>query len=251
MLNYRTPPDNRRLSALLAQGAQAGRGRRPASHHVFCDALMSSQMLVPITGMRENPNRLISHLEFVVIRREGRRSLPAFTDEHAKRLYFGNSRPGLYVLDGDELCYAATMAGVDSILINPAGPVGYEMPRNEFIPLCEGLSHQGDGIMSVPEGTAVHVGRPTNRPINRHSLDQMRAAVKRANVTSAYWNWVKIGDGQPQLAIVVSPPTRNVILAVQKALQTVPEGVEGYVFPFENSGVSRHIRDAGQILYKG
>jgi hypothetical protein len=234
-----------------ARGARAEAGTAPESHVEFLQVLTTSRLLVPVAKMEQTPDGQLSGLEFVVIQREGKRSLPAFTDDEAVRLYFGDAGHDMYILNGRELCDTANRASVDSVLLNPGGPVGYDMPRHEFFPLAEGLTHVGDGVMAVPEGTDILIGTPSNLPISPERLESLRAAVQYANASSAYWNWVKVGESAPCLAIVVAPPTQEVMVAVQQAIQSMPNGANGFVLPMDDSGLSRAICEAGELLYEG
>ncbi|MDI3386850.1 SseB family protein [Streptomyces sp. B-S-A8] len=129
------------LSAALA--AWAG-DRSPASGRAVLENLPGTRLLVPVVAVlgevEEDENGLrrekTSDMAVPILKAGGRSALPAFTSTQALALWDPEARPVAVPLH--QAVQAAVHEKADTIVLDVAGPVPFELPRPALLAVAEG-----------------------------------------------------------------------------------------------------------------
>ncbi|MER7175427.1 SseB family protein [Streptomyces mesophilus] len=130
-----------RLSAALAAWAAE---RTPANESLVLEALKEARLLVPVVavlgevetdenGLKREKN---SDMAVPTLKAGDRTALPAFTSTHALSLWDPAARP--VAVPMQQALRAAVHEKADTIVLDLAGPVAYELPRRALYALAEG-----------------------------------------------------------------------------------------------------------------
>ncbi|WP_199552931.1 SseB family protein [Streptomyces sp. N35] len=130
-----------RLGAAL--GAWAAE-RTPANESLVLEALKEARLLVPVvavlgevetdeSGLKREKN---SDMAVPTLKAGGRTALPAFTSTHALSLWDPAARS--VAVPMQQALRAAAHEKADTIVLDMAGPVPYELPRRALYALAEG-----------------------------------------------------------------------------------------------------------------
>src|SRR5262249_11300225 len=151
-------------------------------------ALLGATLIVPACETAAPQESLgAPGLQYAVLEHEGRRALAGFTDLDALRRFHAGPLPWVLVRT-PALCRVALDGRFDRLLINPGGPVGYEMTRMEFQALAEGRVPDGSERIVIERPTPVEIGMPAVRPPGL-VLTAMHAAVACSGAREVYWFW--------------------------------------------------------------
>ncbi|MBC9715522.1 SseB family protein [Streptomyces sp. TRM66268-LWL] len=130
-----------RLSAALDAWAA---DRTPAHESRILEALKDARLLVPVVavlgevetdenGLKREKN---SDMAVPTLKAGDRTALPAFTSTHALALWDPAARP--VAVPMQQALRAAAHEKADTIVLDMAGPVAYELPRRALYALAEG-----------------------------------------------------------------------------------------------------------------
>ena len=246
-------PVNTLLVQLLAQGVQ-----EPETDRVpLLRALQSAQLLIPILqpAGRAGEGRA-DNLKMAVLERSDGLALAGFTDADAYRRFPSVQHLPYVAIAAVDLCRFARQGQFRAVLINPGGPVGYEMSPLEFQMVAERLLPGENGSLVVEQSTPARIGMPSERP-EESVLQTMREIVEKAGAQEAYWFWLAIGGGSGHLGMAIAPGNPELIRAIGEQITPVwkatrPANPLFDILPLDDGSVSgslsQTIRKAGESL---
>jgi hypothetical protein len=241
------PPQNRELIAALQEGHQPSQSDRAPLFR----AVLNSTLLVPLSeplSAEAGATRNVAVLE-----REGVRAVAGFTDLEALRR-FQPGEPAWAPMPAVELCRLALQRECDHVLLNAAGPVGYELSRLEFQSLVEGLLPLGENRVETQTQTSIQIGMPAERPPDS-VLAVMRAAVVVPEIREVYWFWMAVAGVQPHLGLAVSPSSDQNCDRVGRAIEPIwqkhrPANSLVTVVGLDQEPFAHAVRQKGELLYR-
>lgn len=195
------------------------------------------------------PNPNITEAQLVYVTEEKKIDVIAGKDSSGKPILFVfTDLESLYAWKAEGCCYIALDAvhvldfAIDSkfnmIVINPAGPTGMELTRNEMNMLREGtITRDYDkdlnmATVSIPEGTNAYIGAPTKEPSNELKNACCKEAAMHKEIESVYWYQVIYGKGDPHLVVGIhfsyrleEEIVKNIISSIMtKVAPLIPSG---------------------------
>ncbi len=191
-------------------------------------------------------------LKFALFEGQGVRAIAGFTDMETFRRQFGEELVPWVTLSVQELCRNAREGGI-TVVINPAGPIGYHLTAHEIEGLSEGRLPHAAEYQTVRAGTRVLIGMPAQRP-PEEVLSAMRDAAARSGAKEVFWFWISMGATTPHLGLAVSPPERDISDRLGQAIQPLwaaysPENAVFDIVGLANDEIARSIRSTGERLY--
>ncbi len=206
----RKSPSNPRLEKAMREMAK---GEDPKKRRELYQQLLKSSLLVstpkPPEGVaRDGWVKTKTHLDIQFHSIENAQKKPAmlaFTGVDALQRWKKEGSPFL-ALGAKDVFALALKSGMDSLVINPAGPTGGELTLPEIQILSEGAipqaaSQDGATDLEVKPGTQVAVTAPARLPAEK-LLEALRQSLSvHPEVQSAYFFDVAIGGGTPHWAV--------------------------------------------------
>ena len=208
MLLQPTPTNPELLTAMEAIAQQDS----PDNRRSLYDALINSQLLVPITKPLHNPARTglqqvigTTDVEFIVVtNQQTQTALLAFTDEQAVKAwkpensnYIASNAPDLFQM--------ALEMNVAAIVLNVAGPTARgELMRWEIQSLAAGVIPAGTGqvgtsVITPPPDAEVKFIALKSKPADDFLNGLRDAFASQPDVVAAYLMQAQIGDTAPHL----------------------------------------------------
>lgn len=239
------PPTNERLLAALRRGPQDPEAGRAA----LFQALSEATLLVPLAEAPTDPQtERRADLKCLVLRGGDNRALAGFTDIHALRRFLPQPDAPWAPLTTRTLCRIAVDGGFDRVVLNPGGPVGYELTPPVFQMLAQ-------GIVPDPSGKRLplQIGMPAQRPADA-VIAALRDAAAQPGVREVYWFWIAIAGGPAHLGLAVDPPTPGAARRVGEGAEVVWKGAAGAdakleVLALDDGDIARAVRENGERLY--
>jgi SseB protein N-terminal domain/SseB protein C-terminal domain len=181
---------------------------------VLYQELLKGTLLLPTPGPAHLPPGGAPLKEVQVVTRPGAPGETvwiAFTGLEPLRLWWGQPGSPHLAVKGEELFPLALRNRVDTLLINPAGPIGGRLTRMEIqmlaertIPMEDGGGLQG---LQAGAGSEIRIGPPSRLP-EAALVDYLRAEMGRNRLVRAgYLAAIEIGSGAPHwlLALQFEP----------------------------------------------
>lgn len=211
------------------------RGSRPPGLSIeeVLDALLDAEFLVPIEDGPDGgpPTEQIVPKLFQA---QGELALLAFTDRETARPLLPDDSIYTIALPGKALCrLAAAMIGagapVGGLVIDPAGPLPFALPRAQILEVAEGLSAEEPAgrqaaLSHLPASDIAYVGLPTppwGEPLSAELLDALSRAVDKPGVREAYWVFLRQNDGGKDILVGLAPADPALLQSVWEALDSV------------------------------
>jgi len=206
----RKSPTNPRLEKAmqeLAKGEDSKR-RREMYQALLNSTLILSTPQPPQGASQEGWTKARTSLNIQFHSIENNRKKPAmlaFTSVESLRRW-KKEESFFLALEAKDILALALKAEMDSIIINPAGPIGGELTLPEIHILSEGAipqaaSQDGATDLEVKAGTQVAVTAPA-KPPSEKLLEALRQSLSaHPEVQSAYFFDVAIGKGIPHWAV--------------------------------------------------
>jgi hypothetical protein len=243
------PPNNESLTAALKAGQRDPRGDRTPLYQ----AMLESRLIV---ALKEPPapaelGQPVA-LKFALFEGQGARAIAGFTDPETFERQFKAEPVPHATLSMQQLCRSAREGGI-TIVINPAGPIGYHLTVHEIEALSEGRLPNAAEYQSVQPGTRVLIGMPAQRP-PEETLSAMREAAARSGAKEVFWFWITIGATPAHLGLAVSPPQKEISDRLGQAIQPLwaafsPDNAVFDIVGLADDEIARSIRAAGERLY--
>ena len=128
--------------------------------------------------------------------------LPLFTDADALARW-APAGGGHASLRARPLFHMAVQQGVAKVVINPGSEASAEITRREFSSLAEGRLPVGPVTDFVAPHTRMQLGRPPAAP-SAVGLDAVRRAIEdEGSASRAFYTWLRQGENEPGIGIVV------------------------------------------------
>lgn len=242
-------PRNESLTAALKAGQRDPQGDRTPLYQ----AMLESRLIVALTESPApaEPGHPVV-LKFALFEGKGARAIAGFTDPETFRRQFREEPVPRVTLSVQELCRNAKEGGI-TIVINPAGPIGYHLTEHEIEALSEGRLPNAAEYQTVQPGTRVLIGMPAQRP-PAEVLQAMREAAAQSGAKEVFWFWISMGATPPHLGLAVSPPERAISDRLGQAIQPLwaaccPENAVFDIVGLADDEIARSIRAAGERLY--
>jgi hypothetical protein len=183
------------------------------------DALINSQLLVPIAKPLHNPERLglqqvigTTDVEFIVVtNKQSQTALLAFTDELAVNAW-KPEKSSFIASNAQDLFQMALEMNVAAIVLNVAGPTARgELMRWEIQALAAGVIPEGTGqagtsIITPPPDAEVKFIALTTPPSESFITGLKTALSSQPDVVAAYLMQAQIGETAPHLVVGVQLP---------------------------------------------
>ncbi|MBX2861722.1 MAG: enhanced serine sensitivity protein SseB [Vampirovibrio sp.] len=180
-------------------------------------ALMASSILVPTNEPEENSGKS-SETEMepqeasllTLINNSGQAGIPVFTSLKSWELW-ADPNAGYVILPFRFLCQQAVKKGVDSLLINIAGPVGCEIKTYEMTYLADGMIPKGHMDrhhgFEIEEDTEIQISK-LDEPLPDTLQERLTGLFHQhqALVETAYAFHVSIAEGPYHLALGIRMP---------------------------------------------
>jgi len=235
-----TNPNLLRAMRVVAEG-----GNAEALHELHKE-LLTSSLLIPTTSEIESLEpggwlTLSLDLDVKILTArysEGQIAMAAFTDIDALRSWRPEGNPYI-ALGGPDLFGIAASQGIAAVLVNPAGPVGGEITRQEIKMLAEGVipyqetRDSASAQVSVPQGTNLMIGAPAVPPAPE-LVDQLRAVLdEHTKVSEAYLFQMVMGKGAPHLVIGLKLDGEVAKLRIEEIAQAIMNRIQPSLSPDE------------------
>ena len=208
MILQPTPTNPELLTAMETIAQQDS----PQNRRVLYDALINSQLLVPIAKPLHNPDRTglqqvigTTDVEFIVAsNKQNQNALLAFTDEQAVSAW--KSENSSYIAsNAQDLFQMALEMNVAAIVLNVAGPTARgELMRWEIQSLAVGVIPAGTGqvgtsVITPPLDAEVKFFALNTKPPEQFLASLREAFASLPNVVAAYLMQAQIGQAEPHL----------------------------------------------------
>lgn len=243
------PPRNDSLTAALKAGQRDPQGDRAPLYR----AMLESRLIVALTEppAPAEPGQSVV-LKFALFEGQGARAIAGFTDIETFGRQFREEPVPWVALSVQEMCRHAKEGGI-TIVINPAGPIGYHLTEHEIEALSRGRVPRGAEYQTVQPGTRVLIGMPAQRP-PEEVLRAMREAAAQCGAREVFWFWISMGATPPHLGLAVSPPEREISDRLGQAIQPLwaacsPDNAVFDIVGLAEDEIARSIRAAGERLY--
>ena len=243
------PPANASLLQLLYQGAQEPDGDRVP----LLRALQNARLLIPILqpAGRAGEGRA-DNIKMAVLERSDGVALAGFTDIDAYRRFPSVQHLQHVAIAAVDLCRFARQGQFRAVVINPGGPVGYEMAPVEYQMVAERLLPDEQGRLTVAADTPARIGMPSDRP-GADVIEAIREIARAAGAQEAYWFWIALGGGIGHLGLAVAPGNPDLIRAIGERITPLwkaarPDNPLFDILPLGDDALSRTIRTMGECL---
>lgn len=202
-------PSNPELLSAMESIAQKD---SPENRRILYDALINSQLLVPIAKPLHNPNKTglqqvigTTDVEFIVVTNQhSQTALLAFTDEPAVKAW--KPENSSYIASNAmDLFQMALEMNVAAIVLNVAGPTARgELMRWEFQSLASGVIPEttgqvGTSVITPPPDTEVKFAPLQNKPTEKFLEGLKNAFATFPEITAGYLMQAQIGDAAPHM----------------------------------------------------
>lgn len=223
-------PTNDELLAALADVDDEATG--PARERMY-EALLDADLIVPVTGEDDAIREADGEVDLdvpILTAADGRTALSVFSDEEALTRFEPDGTP--YVAVGGRTLFRL-LAGEppDLVLLNPAGPIGLELERDEIAALGRGEVPTVTTGGGPPAGTQLRIGTPDPDDVPVGLVPAAREALAAdPGLVEGYLLTVGSQDGEEdRIALGVAfagDPDED---AIRAAFETVAEGLRDHV----------------------
>lgn len=184
----------------------------PEHRRALYDAILNSQLLVPINKPLGNPNKTglqpvigTTDVEFIVVtNKQDQTALLAFTDEQAVKAW--KPADSNYIAsNAPDLLQMALEMNVAAIVLNVAGPnTRGELMRWEIQSLAAGVlpdttTQVGTSVITPPPDAEVKFIPLTNKPSDKFMNGLKATFASRPEVAAGYLMQAKIDQAEPHL----------------------------------------------------
>lgn len=223
------PTNDELLEALVAVDEDA---TSDARNRMFT-ALLDATLVVPVTNAGEAVRAGAQDLDLdvpILTTADGRTALPVFTDEDALSRF--DDEDTAYVgIEARTLFRMLAGEPPDLLILNPAGPVGLEVERDELAVLAEGRVPPSPSDDGPAPGTQLRIGVPEPEDVPVGLVPAARDALAAdPELIEGYLVTVATEDGDgSQLALGIvfaGDPDED---AIRAAFTTIGEAIRGHV----------------------
>jgi len=208
MLLQPTPSNPELLNAMETIAKQDS----PENRRTLYDAILNSQLLVPVAKPLGNPNMTglqqvlgTTDVEFIVVtNKHDQTALLAFTDEHAVKAW--KSADNFYIAsNAPDLLQMALEMNVAAIVLNVAGPTARgELMRWEIRSLAAGVlpestAHVGTSVITPPPDAQVNFIPLTNKPSDKFMSGLKDTFASQPEIAAGYLMQAVIDQAAPHL----------------------------------------------------
>lgn len=250
-------PTNDELLAALAEVDDEATG--PARGRMY-EALLDADLIVPVTGEADAIREADGDVDLdvpILTAADGRTALSVFSDEEALTRFEPDGMP--YVAVGGRALFRL-LAGEppDLVLLNPAGPIGLELERDEIAALGRGRVPTAVADDDALEGTQLRIGTPDPDQVPVGLVPAIRDALAAdPDLVEGYLLTVGSQDGEEdRIALGIAFSGEPDEDAIRAAFETVAEDLRDHVgdrgigmFPLGETLLER-LRGSVEPLYE-
>ncbi|MBI5033486.1 MAG: enhanced serine sensitivity protein SseB C-terminal domain-containing protein [Chloroflexi bacterium] len=233
-----TPSNPELLSAMVTIAQKDS----PENRRVLYDALINSQLLVPIAKPLHNPNKTglqqvigTTDVEFIVVtNKQDQTALLAFTDEPAVKAW--KPEDSNYIAsNGTDLFQMALEMNVAAIVLNVAGPTARgELMRWEIQSLASGIIPESGGqvgtsVITPPPDAEIKFAPLHTKPSEKFLTGLKDAFACFPEIAAGYLMQAQIGDAAPHLVAGVQPVGEMKEDEIHSLMNRLGDKVSGYL----------------------
>jgi hypothetical protein len=194
-------PNSKQLDAAMKEGQRL---QQPHFKPFFV-ALVNAELAVPLHHalVTDGDKAADRKLALLTMQRNGEVVPVAFTSETAFRLHYGQQTLHIARASAPEVCDIVLRNSWKSLVLNPNGPVGYELRLPELQAVAHRHVYEGDHRLRVQEQTSVQLGQLTDRP-DDETMQAIKSILEGADVSEAWWCGIAYNKGEPNYCLGIA-----------------------------------------------